>query len=48
LNADEPRDAGEEQRRGHVDVETKPEEMVGGIDSKDLLEDAKSGVAGDV
>src|ERR687888_334422 len=48
LGADEPRQAGGATDRGDVEVQAQPEDVVGGVDAQELLEDAKARVAGDV
>src|SRR3954447_7768314 len=48
LGPGEPGEAGDGECDGEEEVEAQAEDVVGGVDAQQFLEDAKRGVAGDV
>ena len=48
MNTGEPREPGEAEETGDIEVQPQPEKVAGGVDTQDLLEDAKTRVAGHV
>ena len=48
LDVGEPHQAAGAEDRGDEKVQPQAEDVMGGVDAQELLEDAKAGVAGDV
>jgi hypothetical protein len=48
LRPSKPRQTDEAQNGGDVEVQAQPEQVLGGVDAQELLEDPKARVSGDV
>ena len=48
MRPSKPRQTGEAQNGGDIEVQAQPEQVLGRVDAQELLEDAKGRVAGDV